>query len=231
MTVDSQRPYNERLFSKGLRSKIHYSRFYWLKSKMEQLNCFPESVLELGCFDAKTIHFLPKSLKRYVGLDANFEGGLTQARNNWKIEGYDFYDCKTPQDINLSEEFHISICMETFELIDNQYLEDYIIKLASLTKQFIFVTTSNQVGIGFAIKHIIKKLLGYGVPHYSITEFFYASIGRVDKIERSFRKGWHHKSVLKILQKHFDIIEVSRYPYNFLPGFGVCIIGKRQQKG
>jgi len=197
---------------------------------LEKLNYVPESVLELGCFDGKTIHFLPDTIQRYVGFDADFEGGLTLAKKIWRRSKFDFNYCTRPEDMKVNEMFDIAICMETFELINDELLDGYVTRIAQATKGYFFVTTSNQKGIGFASKHIIKKILGYSVPHYSLKEFFFATIGRVDKIKRSFRKGWDHQTILKIIKKHFEIIEVSRYPYNFLPGFGICIIAKKKEE-
>jgi hypothetical protein len=51
--------YNERLFSRGLRSKLHYARFNWFVAQLKKRKCSASSVLELGCFDGKLIDFLP----------------------------------------------------------------------------------------------------------------------------------------------------------------------------
>jgi hypothetical protein len=75
--------YNERLFSGGLRSKLHFARFQWFLSQVTKRNCSTESVLELGCFDRKLIDFLLKKPSRYVGFDANWEGRLDIAKVRW----------------------------------------------------------------------------------------------------------------------------------------------------
>lgn len=219
--------YNERLFSKGWRSKIHFSRFYWLRASLERLQCKPESVLELGCFDAKTINYLPDEPKLYVGIDANFEGGLDKAKNNWKNSNYHFYESHIPDDIKLNNHFDISVCMETFEYILPEYLEGYIEKLFHLTNQYIFITTSNQRGLVFAIKHLSKSLLGYQVPKYTWKEFFNAAIGNMNKVKREYRKGWDYNQLIGHISKYFKIIEISSYPIRYLPGFGICIIGQK----
>ncbi len=219
--------YNERLFSKGIRSRIHYSRFYWLRSSLDRLQCKPNSVLELGCFDAKTINFLPEQPKIYIGIDANFEGGLDIARNKWREKNYQFYESHFPDDIKLNSYFDISICMETFEYILPQHLDSYIEKLFDLTNQYIFITTSNQKGLVFAFKHLAKMLLGYKVSKYTCNEFFNAIWGNMNKVKRESRKGWDYKFLIDRISKYFKIIEVSSYPFRYLPGFGICIIGKK----
>ncbi len=66
--------YNERLFSSGIRKKLHASRFYWLANCLTKLNFQYIRVLELGCFDRKTIDYLPLKPLRYLGFDASWEG-------------------------------------------------------------------------------------------------------------------------------------------------------------
>lgn len=75
--------YNERLFSNGIRGKLHISRFEWVKERLSKLNCQCERVVELGCFDAKTIDFLPTKPDLYVGFDAEWENGLSLAKKKW----------------------------------------------------------------------------------------------------------------------------------------------------
>src|SRR6267154_826958 len=101
--------YNERLFGGGIRAWIHYSRFHWLARGLAKLKCQPRRVLELGCFDAKTIDFLPVMPDRYVGLDANWEGGLDIAREKWRgAKSFQFLACSTPDDMQLKERFDVS---------------------------------------------------------------------------------------------------------------------------
>jgi len=38
----------------------------------------------LGCFDAKTLDFLPNQINLYQGFDANWENGLDHAKEKYK---------------------------------------------------------------------------------------------------------------------------------------------------
>ena len=76
--------YNKRLFNtSSLRGKIHTARFRWLVECIERYSPKFETVLELGCFDGKSIEFLPHAPKYYEGWDANWEGGLDIARKKF----------------------------------------------------------------------------------------------------------------------------------------------------
>lgn len=78
--------YNERLFSRGLRRKLHLARFHWVNAEITRWHGSSRSVLELGCFDGKLIDFLSDKPSRYVGFDANWEGGLDAAKVKWAHE-------------------------------------------------------------------------------------------------------------------------------------------------
>src|SRR6267142_3986212 len=106
------RPYNERLFSGGLRSRLHFARFHWIRGELERLGVKPTRVLELGCYDGRALDFIP-SPQRYVGMDANWEGGLDLARVHRRMEGYDFIEVRCPSDIQLRESFDLALSLET----------------------------------------------------------------------------------------------------------------------
>jgi 2-polyprenyl-3-methyl-5-hydroxy-6-metoxy-1,4-benzoquinol methylase len=224
----SDNSYNKGLFSKGIRSKYHFYRFNWLRSRLTRLKFQPTSILELGCFDAKTIHFLPVKPTRYVGLDANFQGGLDSARKIWKDNNYDFYECHSPDDITINEQFDISICMETLEYVEPEYLNGYVKKLAELTKDYAFVTTSVQKGLSLPIRYFTKTVLGLEKQHYTASELFYSTIGKLNNVKRERRKGWDYKLLLNEMSKHFEIIEIKSYPVPYLLSLGKCILGKKR---
>ena len=75
MNKQTEIGYNERLFKGCIRKKLHMARYYWITKSLLKLDCEFQSCLELGCFDGKVIDFLPTKPVRYLGLDANWEGG------------------------------------------------------------------------------------------------------------------------------------------------------------
>ena len=127
MKKKTEYSYNERLFSSGIRKKLHTARFSWLANSLKNLNFQYISVLELGCFDGKVIDYLPVKPLRYLGLDANWEAGLDIARERWKDEpNFTFRECHTPEDMKINgERFDISICMDTLEHIPPELIDSY----------------------------------------------------------------------------------------------------------
>ena len=101
--------YNERLFSPGIRGRLHAARFEWLAKKLLRLKCEYNTVLELGCFDGKVLDYLPNKPERYLGLDANWEGGLGIAAVKWKDQdNYVFKQCMTPDEMGIQGEQYVS---------------------------------------------------------------------------------------------------------------------------
>lgn len=222
--------YNERLFSGGLRGRLHLSRFDWLAKSLTRLGCRSQSVIELGCFDAKSIEFMPDKPVRYLGLDANWEGGLDIAKEKWKSEmGYEFKFCTSPDDIRTDEHFDIAICMETFEHIPPALVEPYLAKLSTLTCRYLFITVPNEKGFFFALKYLVKRLCGLAVERYSFAEFINAAIGRLPLVQRNEHKGFDYARLILSVGKYFRIVEITPLPYSWLPRwmmFGIGLIAR-----
>src|SRR2546430_2057973 len=223
--------YNERLFSGGIRASIHYSRFRWLARSLAKVGSRPKRVLELGCFDGKSINFLPAMPDAYLGLDANWEGGLDLAREKWKEQtAFRFLHCTTPDDVPSNERFDVSICMETLEHVPPHMVEPYLAKLCELTETYIFITVPNEKGLVFALKYLVKRVAGGDFLECTLSEFINQTIGRMHRVKRHEHKGFDYEVVVGAVSKYFDIIELSPYPMRGLPrafGFGIGIIGKK----
>lgn len=227
----SEAGYNERLFTDGFRGKLHRARYEWLAKSLLRLGCDTRTVLELGCYDGKVIDYLHDKPARYLGLDADWEGGLDLARERWKDESdYVFRYCTTPEEMGLTgEKFDISICMETLEHVPPDLVAPYLEKLAAATKDYLFVTVPNEKGIVFFFKYIIKTVLTGDTSDYTFKEFVNASLGNTDKVERGDHKGFNYDDLVAEISEYFDVIEVSGHPLGFAPAslnFGVGIIGK-----
>lgn len=223
--------YNERLFKNGLRSRWHLARFLWLEKAINDLNIKAGSVVELGCYDGKTINFIHPAPIYYVGYDANWEGGLDIARRIWKTNNYKFYPCSHPSEIKNVESFDIAICMETLEHVPPELIEPYIKKLSELTNNYLFVTVPVEKGPVFFIKYIGKMIFKYNPESYTFKEFMWASIGLTKYVHRNQHKGFDYNQIIKSISKHFEIVKVEPHPIGFLPkilGIGIGIVAKKE---
>ena len=227
--------YNTRLFSSGIRRYLHLSRFYWLAHRLTQLNGVCSSVVELGCFDGKVLDFLPTPPLRYVGFDANWEGGLELARERWgHIPQYTFRRCQNPDELELSEPLYdLAICMDTLEHVRPHDAESYIAALTRAAQSYIVVTVPNEKGLVFLSKYLMKRLwIGRARP-YTLSEICYATLGRLDRVARNEHKGFDYASIIRIMAQYSRIVHVSGYPFSWLPvnmNFGVGIVGKIESR-
>ncbi len=222
--------YNERLFSSGLRKRLHQARFLWIHKKLVEVNGPSARVVELGCFDGKVIEYLPEPPRRYLGFDADWEGALSLARERWKDHpGYEFRYCTTPDEMELGDErFDIAIAMETLEHVPEHLVGPYLAKLAAATDRYILVTAPNEIGAVFFFKYLIKLFFGE-VERHSWSEFVNATLGRSDRIRRGHHKGFDYRWLIRQIAEHFEIVETSALPFSSLPAslsFTVAILAR-----
>jgi len=227
--------YNERLFSGGLRSKLHLARFHWVASEIVKQNCKLDSVLELGCFDGKLLDFLPVTPSRYVGIDANWEGGLDMAKKRWaNVPNLSFIEASTPEEISFDDgiNFTAAVVMETLEHVSPDQVDGYLRKIALHLNGYLFITVPNEKGIVFLAKWLIKKTLGIDEDKYRYSELMNAFLGRMERVERNQHKGFDYNVVINTIMNHFDVVEVTGHPLGFLPRslcFGIGIVAKSKE--
>ena len=223
--------YNERLFSGGLRAKLHMARFFWLRYTIRRLAIEPHSVLELGCYDGRAVEFLPRMPARYLGLDAGWENAMAMAQQRWAGKtGLEFRVCTKPEEMNLQgETFDMAMALETLEHIPPEDLDGYLAHIAHAVKDggVFLVSVPNEIGPVFAAKHILKVLL-VGKPEiYSFREFICQMLGLTDRVARREHKGFHYGKLIRTLRLYFDVRQVQGMPFSFLPpylNFGVGIV-------
>ncbi len=230
MKKQSEFGYNERLFAGGLRGRLHHARFHWLATAVESSGVPSASVLELGCFDGKTIDFLPAFPQRYLGLDANWEGGLDLGRERWAdASGCEFRACESPTEMGIEDErFDIAVCMETLEHVPPELVEPYLAEIARVTTHRAFFTVPNEIGPVFAAKHLAKVAFAEA-DDYRLAEYINATLGRSHRVARHEHKGFDYRTFVEQVGRHFEVLEVSGHPLGALPpllNFGVGVVAR-----
>jgi hypothetical protein len=219
------RSYNERLFGPGLRGWIHRSRFRWVAEQMRAYSAKPLRVIEVGCFDGKTLDFLDPKPVRYLGLDANHEGGLDIAAVRWAdTEWAEFGLCTTADDMPTDEHFDVAVSMETFEHVPEDVLDGYIDRLAELTDGLGLITVPNEIGPICLAKQALKKLV-LGGSQFSWSDIWNATLGRTERIDRLDHRGFNYRKLVKRLSESFDVVAVRGVPFSFLPAYLNITVG------
>lgn len=230
--MDKRPGYNDRLFGSGFRSKLHLARFVWFKQMIHRLKIRPKSIIELGCFDGKLLKYLDHKPERYIGFDANWEGGLDIARAKWYgLDEFKFICASTIDEITLkpSDRFDVFVCMETLEHIPPDEVENYLEKISRHLDGYLFITVPNEKGLMCILKIIVKRLVGQNYDNYTLSEMFNAFIGRMRYVERREHKGFDYDTIIKMVGKYFDILKVAGQPLPFVNyrfSFTVTILGK-----
>jgi hypothetical protein len=226
--------YNERLFTKGIRSQIHLARFAWLRKMVGNISPDqPLRIIELGCFDGRSIDWLPCEPAFYDGFDANWEGGLEIGKrrfeSNPKIH---FHQCSNPSEIVPAEAgYDIGISLETVEHIPPEMLEGYLDVFFQSVKTAVFFSVPNEIGIPFLSKYLAKKIIYRDSKDepYSFSEVWAETFGQTRNVHRNEHKGFNYHSFIDQLQNKFIIQAVTGVPYYWLPtsfSFTVGIVAR-----
>lgn len=229
-----QAGYNERLFKSGLRKYVHLARFRWFGEQLQRRNLQPRSVLELGCFDGKLLRFMPTP-EQYKGFDANWEGGLDLAREQWKhIPGAQFIQATTPAEMGLApgERFDIAVSMETLEHVPLDLVDPYLREIAAHLDGYFFITVPNEKGLMFLAKWLTKFVFRADPEPYTFMEIVNATLGRTHKVARREHKGFNYQELISQVGKHFEIVQVSGHPGSWLPTslcFSVGIVARTRR--
>ena len=198
-------------FNGGLRAWYHCGRFHWIRNQFLKRYPQPQRILELGCFDAKTLQFLPWTPSRYYGFDAGWHGGLDQAKHTYaSSEHVRLFECRTPDDLKPPEQVEIGICMEVLEHLPESILDGYLQKLSALVKNELYVTAPVEFGLPFLMKRSFRPLVGgRSRHHYTAAELFSASVGRTGRVRRDEHKGFDYRRLRERLQTHFEHVETE----------------------
>lgn len=213
--------YNQRLFSgDALRRFYHFSRFRWLQAKLAARPEDARRIIELGCFDAKTLDFLPAVPEQYVGLDANWEGGLDQARVlHGSRPEVSLLEVSEPRSLDIypDGQFTSAIALETLEHIPIAILRDYLAQLARVTRGTLYASVPNEMGPIFLAKYALKHLAYGGSETYTPREVVAATLRQSHKVARDDHKGFDYRELIKDIGEHFEVTRVEGIPFAAIP--------------
>lgn len=211
--------YNQRLFTGGFRKWLHEARFLWLRHVCHTMNLNSESVLELGCFDARTLPYFPIKPKRYYGFDANWEGGLDIARKTYRNdEQYLFVTATRPEQLEIAEKtVSLALSLETMEHIPPELVDGYLRRISGFLNGVFIVTVPNEKGMLFLAKYLVKKLIVGGADDYTFAEVLNATLGRMERVARAEHKGFDWEKLLIELKKYFDVERVEGIQFPWAP--------------
>ena len=214
--------YNERLFSgSGLRNYYHLARYRWLQKTVGELQpTKPLRVVELGCFDAKSLNYFPERPQQYVGLDANWENGLEIGRKGFGDRPeVTLMETTDPAALQAYGDgtFNLAIALETLEHIPDPIMKDYLAELARVTRGHLLVSVPNEMGPVFLVKHLMKVATYGGVDDYSPREIVAATLRQPHKVARDQHKGFDYRAVISDISRHFDVERVEGVPAMGLP--------------
>lgn len=204
--------YNDRLFSSGFRKWLHDGRFRWLNKETRRLS---GSVIEVGCYDCRSLDHLGFIPTRYLGIDSNWEGGLDLARK--RRPDLELTQSSDPGAI--SGKFDCAIALETLEHVPRWQLGDFISALARAAPVALF-SVPVEIGPIFAAKQFLRPDSHY---EYTFKEYICESLGLTRYVEQVDHKGFSFRWFKQELELCYVIERMSGIPMGLPPllSFGV----------
>ncbi|HVM21680.1 MAG TPA: class I SAM-dependent methyltransferase [Sphingomicrobium sp.] len=213
--------YNERLFdAAGLRSFYHLARFKWAEEQVRTHCGNGLKVLELGCFDGRLFDHIRPQVADYVGIDANWEGGLDLARRKYAgVAGATFLEATDPKALRAfaDREFDVTASLETLEHLPPELLPAFLDELARVTAGQLLVTVPNELGPVFLAKYLLKRLRYGDADDYSVKEAVAATLGQTHKVRRCEHKGFDYRQLIGAIGARFNIASIEGLPFAGLP--------------
>ena len=217
--------YNQRLFSKGLRKSWHLARFFWLREQLSRdfgerlADC---SVIELGCFDAKTLDFLTARPRHYMGYDAGWGGGLDYARQRFGADpSVNLALCQSPEVI--VGRYDLAVCLETLEHLPLEQLDNFIARLANSAPR-LYASVPVELGPIFLMKYAYKVATRNRPDAYTIRELAAATVGMTSTVARieGTHKGFDYRDLVALVRRHYPTVQTFNL---HLPGLPLWMSG------
>jgi len=216
------------LTRRGLRRSYHLARFEWTARMLRQLQPRGFSLIELGCFDGRLLEMIDDEAGSYVGIDANWEGGIDRAIEQFRGRARTrFLQSCDPQVFGSfrNKQFDCSVALETLEHLPEKELPQYLDGLARVTKHYCLVTVPNELGPVFLAKYLAKWAYYRDADHYRFKEIVAATLRRSHEVERCEHKGFDYREIVRELGCRFETVTVEAVFPRWVPGSFALTIG------
>ena len=227
--------YNDSLFH-GNRARrfLHERRFWWLVDRLRRMHIARADIIEIGCYDAKTISYLERrgiTVSRYVGYEAaDYLVDSTQAQ--WAARPEVTIALSTSaSDIDLSATFDVGICMETLEHLPDELVDGYLQVLAKVVRGPVFFTIPVERGAMLVAKQLGYRIFGMYGDRLSWRDLLNGALSQTDKIPRHEHAGFDDRQMVNRIARHFNVTESGGLfvPYFTTLNFTVGIVGSARR--
>lgn len=226
-------PYETRLLGTWvIRRWLHGVRFRWAVERIKRLGG-SISIIELGPGALSLLDWLDRervAVNRYLGLDANWEGGLEKSRATWAgRSNVQFRTAVRASDVPQGEYFDVAVALATFEHIKPlEEVELYLRALRNCAGR-ILIDVPIERGLIFPIKYLAQTFCRTADSHsYTSREWLNALVGRLDHVERYEHKGFDERKFIQQIASTGWRIQRIDYNQHLWPrslNFGVGIEG------
>ncbi len=223
--------YNDSLFH-GNRARrfLHERRFWWLIDRLRRLHISRADIIEIGCYDAKTISYLERggiAVNRYVGYEADADI-FDRAQPNWAARPeITLVKSTSPSDIDPSAAFNVGICMETLEHLPDDLVDGYLDALARVVRGPVFFTIPVERGAMLVAKQLGYRIFGMYGDRLCWRDLLNGALSRTDRIPRHEHRGFDDRRMIERIARHFNLMESGGLfvPYFTTLNFTIGVVG------
>jgi hypothetical protein len=227
--------YNDSLFH-GNRARrfLHERRFWWLIDRLRRLGIRRADLIEIGCYDAKTISYLERggvAVNRYVGYEAESDVA-SRAQRQWSARPeITIVRSTSPADIDLSSTFDLGICMETLEHLPDELVDGYLQALARVVRGLVFFTIPVERGAMLLAKQLGYRIFGMYGERLSWRDLVNGALSQTDRIPRHEHRGFDDRQMVERIAHYFNVKECGGLfvPYFTTMNFTLGIVGTAKQ--
>lgn len=234
----SSRDYNARLFGVPVRREVHLARFRWLEQQLAALPEPPRRALELGCFDCRSLAHFAVPPERYVGVDANWEGGLDRARSRFADDPrIRLIEAARAAEVDLADErFDLFLSLETLQFLHPPELEAWLDLLGRHLRGTLLIVVPNYVGIVFLLRFLGKRLMGQRWRDCTPAEVLSITFGRTADVanppDAPIPRAFDWRDLVRRLKRRFAIERIDSLPVASLPpqlAFQIGIVARTRE--
>ena len=223
--------YNDNLFH-GNRARrfLHERRFWWLIDRLRRLHIRRADIIEIGCYDAKTISYLERSgiaVNRYVGYEADADI-FDRVKAQWAVRPeVAIVKSTSSSDIDLSSTFDVGICMETLEHLPDELVDGYLQVLARVVRGPVFFTIPVERGAMLLAKQLGYRIFGMYGERLSWRDLLNGALSLTDRIPRHEHRGFDDRLMIERIARYFNVTESGGLfvPYFTTLNFTLGIVG------
>lgn len=193
-------------------------------------------VVEIGCAHAKLFSLLNERFSiEYTGIELDDHSAAIAKSRYAHNSNFSLISDSVENSFSYMKDADVIIALETFEHIPENKVVRIIEAIAAARPTLLLCSVPVEIGPAIWLKNIGSLLVGY-MRHteYRWPETFWAGLYQLDRLPpHGIRhKGFDWRGLAQTIRHNMRIIEIRKFPFNFLPAafaFSIFVVAEPRQ--